>query len=153
MYYNYVITSAVISWAAAQILKFLLSILTKKKLSFERLIGSGGMPSSHSSAVIGGLTAVGIKDGIGSTSFAILFILSVVVVYDAMNVRYEAGVHAKELNKFNRMLQEFPEFLEKLKKPSQNVKVLKEYLGHTPYEVFAGILIGIITPFSVPMSF
>ena len=112
--YNYVLSCGVISWAAAQIIKTILYAVTKKEFRAERLVGSGGMPSSHSSLVCSALVASGIHDGVGSTEFALAFILAAVVMYDAMGVRRSAGLQAKEINRLRRVVNELDEeFMDK----------------------------------------
>ena len=102
----------------------------------ERLVGSGGMPSSHSATVCGMTTAAALHYGVGSFEFAVCFILSMVVMYDAMGVRRETGKQAKLLNSI---------LLENPLKLSGEVlqEKLKEYVGHTPLQVAAGAILGI----------
>ena len=96
---NKVLLSAVSGWLIAQILKTLIHLFFTKKFVAERLVGSGGMPSSHSATVCALTTASGIKYGAGSFEFAVSFVLSMIVMYDAMNVRMETGKQAKLLNR------------------------------------------------------
>ncbi len=134
---NEILVSALAGWAVAQFLKTLIDFGLNKKLSPERMVGSGGMPSSHSATVCGLTTSTGLVYGIGSFEFAVCFILSAVVMYDATGVRRETGKQAKLLNML--MEQDFfhldnEQFQEKL----------KEFIGHTPLQVMAGALLGII---------
>lgn len=99
------------------------------RFSVAKMLGSGGMPSAHSTFVISLLTAIGIKNGIRSDVFAICLVLSIIVIYDAMNIRYQSGLHAKALNKIN----------------SHEDHSLNESLGHTPIEAFAGGIVGLTT--------
>ena len=145
--YNYVLVAAVISWIAAQIIKTLIYLITNRTLRFERLIGAGGMPSSHSALVCSATIAVSRKVGPGSAEFAIMFILAIVVMYDAMGVRRAAGLHAREINKMNKYFETDKEKEE----PNVKQKELKEYLGHTPFEVLGGALLGILIALLVPM--
>jgi acid phosphatase family membrane protein YuiD len=145
--YNYIIISAGIAWALAQIIKTGLNTFSNKKFSAERLFGSGGMPSSHSSFVAAALTATGRVKGIGDPLFAVMFVVACVVMYDAMNVRYAAGLHAKELNRLNILMKD-----ENSRENPKNRKKLKEYLGHTPIEVLCGVALGIAVAFVTPIS-
>ena len=133
--YTSVLVTAIISWFVAQILKVIGVLIKEKHIDFKRLIGSGGMPSSHSSFVTALTTAVLIKDGLCSTTFAISCVMSLVVMYDAAGVRYAAGQQAKILNK---LIDEWESST-----PLDKEKKLKELLGHTPKEVFAGAVLGI----------
>lgn len=151
--YNYVLACAVLSWAAAQLIKALLYCAKNNKFKFERLLGSGGMPSSHSSFVCSALIAVSRKTGVASVEFAITFLITAVVIYDAMGVRYAAGLHAREINKMNRYLEDINESSQFGKlQVDKNKKELKEFLGHTPLEVIAGIILGIAIAFAVPIK-
>ncbi len=134
---NQVLMSAVSGWMVAQILKTIIDLALNRNFNPERLVGSGGMPSSHSSTVCALATAAIYRYGVGSFEFAISFVLSMVVMYDAMGVRRETGKQAKLLNS---ILLENPlklngEFLQ---------ETLKEYVGHTPLQVAAGAILGIL---------
>ena len=74
---NQVLVSAVVGWTVAQVLKTLIDFALNKSFNAERLVGSGGMPSSHSATVCGLTTAAALKYGAGSFEFAISFILSI----------------------------------------------------------------------------
>ena len=95
---NQVLVSAVVGWTVAQVLKTLIDFALNKSFNAERLVGSGGMPSSHSATVCGLTTAAALKYGAGSFEFAISFILAMVVMYDAVGVRQETGKQARLLN-------------------------------------------------------
>lgn len=134
---NQVLATAVTGWLVAQVLKTLLDLALNKNFNPERLVGSGGMPSSHSSTVCALTTAASYRYGVSSFEFAISFVLSMIVMYDAMGVRRETGKQAKLLNS---ILLENPlklngEFLQ---------EKLKEYVGHTPLQVIAGAILGIL---------
>ena len=134
---NQTLMSAVTGWVVAQLLKTLLDISLNRSFNPERLVGSGGMPSSHSATVCGLATAAGLRYGTGSFEFAICFILAAVVMYDAIGVRQETGKQAKVLN---RLL-----FEDLLKLDSVVLQEkLKEYVGHTPIQVLAGAILGIV---------
>ncbi len=133
---NKLFMSAVIGWVTAQVLKTLIHLLMTKEFHAERLVGSGGMPSSHSSTVCALTTAASMVYGPGSAEFAISFILAVIVMYDAMGVRRETGKQARLLNlmvrTFNHEYKGLPE------------ELLKEYIGHTPLQVGFGALLGLV---------
>lgn len=122
-------------WASIQIFKFLTDLVLYKEVNLKRLMGAGGMPSSHSAVVCSLATVVGKQQGIDSEMFAISVILALVVMYDAAGVRRAAGKQAKILNKI-------------IQTPGlTTVEVserLVEALGHTPIQVFVGAFIGII---------
>ena len=124
-----------ILWFCIQLFKLIYDLVTTKKFNFKRIIGAGGMPSSHSAVVTSLATLVGKNYGVDSAMFAISFVFAVVVMYDACGVRRAAGKQAKVLNSIvntpglsNGQVQER----------------LQEALGHTPTQVFVGALIGII---------
>ena len=133
---NQLLVSAVLGWVVAQGLKTLIDFALNKSFNKERMVGSGGMPSSHSATVCGLTTAAVIKYGVGSFEFAISFVLSMIVMYDAIGVRRETGKQAKLLNS---ILMENP-----LKLSAEVLQErLKEYVGHTPLQVVAGALLGV----------
>ena len=133
---NQVLVSSVIGWTVAQVLKTIIDCVLNKNFNAERLFGSGGMPSSHSSTVCSLTAASRICYGVGSFEFAISFVLAMIVMYDAMGVRRETGKQAKLLNS---ILLENP-----LKLNGEVLQEkLKEYVGHTPLQVFAGAVLGI----------
>lgn len=135
---NQVLVSAVMGWVVAQFLKTLIDFALNKNFNAERLVGSGGMPSSHSATVCGMTTAAMLKYGVGSFEFAVSFVVSMVVMYDAIGVRRETGKQAKLLNS---ILNENPL---KLKLNAEVLQEkLKEYVGHTPLQVLAGAILGI----------
>lgn len=132
---NRVLWAALAGWLAAQILKTVRSLALTRKLNLSYLVSSGGMPSSHSALVTGLATAVARTDGLDSTAFAIAAILAGVVMYDAAGVRLAVSKQARILN---LMLDDF--FHER----GISEQRLHELIGHTPVQVFAGALVGII---------
>lgn len=108
-----------------------------RKFVAERLVGSGGMPSSHSSTVCALATAASIEYGAGSFQFAMAAIFAIVVMYDAMGVRRETGIQAKILN-------EMMEMFSHMGKEMTVEEKLKEFVGHTPLQVLMGALLGIL---------
>lgn len=135
LYDNKVFLTAFVSWFIAQALKVLLTLIIEKRLNLYRMVGSGGMPSSHSSTVMGLSTAVGLIQGWDSVMYGISLIFSVIVMYDASGVRRSVGKQAIILNTILEDLYQH--------KPIGNVR-LKELVGHTPVEVFAGAVLGIV---------
>ncbi|HKS69404.1 MAG TPA: divergent PAP2 family protein, partial [Ktedonobacterales bacterium] len=123
------------AWFVAQVIKTVRSFLITRKLNFSYLVASGGMPSSHSALVTGLATAVARTSGLQSSAFAIAAILAGVVMYDAAGVRLAVSRQARILN---LMLDDF------FRKRGISEQRLHELIGHTPVQVFAGALIGII---------
>ena len=120
----------------AQVLKFVLHLIIKRKVDFKLFTTTGGMPSSHSAGVVGIAASVGIISGYSSVSFAIAMGYAFVVMYDAAGLRRAAGRTAACLN---RILDDF------YKHEIQAVGgKLKELLGHTPIEVIAGAIFGVL---------
>lgn len=132
---NEILIAAIFGWLSAQVIKFLLVLIEDKRINFERLVGSGGMPSSHTSFVTALTAAVAINEGLSSIYFAICFVLALVVMYDASGVRRATGEQAALLN---RLVENFGR--EKLEVTGER---LKELVGHSPLEVFAGAALGI----------
>ena len=122
-------------WFFIQTYKVIHDLVTTKKFNFKRIIGAGGMPSSHSAVVTSLATLVGKYEGVNTPIFAISFILAAVVMYDACGVRRAAGKQAALLNK----IIETPGLTS-----VQVSERLVEVLGHTPVQVFIGAIIGII---------
>jgi acid phosphatase family membrane protein YuiD len=106
------------------------------KLDWGRLVGSGGMPSSHTALVVGLTTAVGLKESLDSSLFALCLVFSLVVMYDATGVRLQAGRQAEVLN---QMILELPQ-----QHPVSDTRPLRDSLGHTPVEVGAGAMVGVV---------
>ena len=121
-------------WFSIQLFKVIWDLVTTKKFNFKRIMGAGGMPSSHSAVVAGIATLIGKYEGVDSPIFALSFIVAFVVMYDACGVRRAAGKQAKLLNK----LIETPGLT-----GVQVSEKLVEVLGHTPVQVIVGALIGV----------
>ena len=140
---NAVLMSAVLSWLFAQVMKTVLHTVVTRQFNAERLVGTGGMPSSHSATVCGLAGAVCIRLGPGSTEFALAAALAIIVMYDALGIRRQAGKQAKVLNE---MIDSF----ERLGEDNLSAEdKLKEFLGHTPLQVLVGAAIGILFSFLV----
>ena len=136
VFHNQIFLAGFIAWMIAQILKIITHYIQHRELDLTRIVGSGGMPSSHSSLVMGISTGIGIKYGWGSDIYILALVFSVIVMYDASGVRRSVGKQAIILNRIIKNLYQH--------KKIQEAK-LKEFVGHTPKEVFAGALLGIIT--------
>lgn len=143
---NKPLISAVIAWALAQILKAFHARIFLKEFHLERLIGPGGMPSSHSATVVALMVTIGRQEGLASPLFAIAFALALIVMYDAMSVRRQAGEHAKALNIIIQQM------LDENQNSDQRLHAFKEVLGHTPLQVLAGIVLGVVVGFLMPMG-
>ena len=127
-------------WLGIQIFKTIWDLIKEKRFNFKRILGAGGMPSSHSAVVCSLSTLIGRDLGFDSAIFGLAVIMSLVVMYDAAGVRRAAGKQAKILNK----LVNTPGLA-----TEQVQEKLVEVLGHTPIEVFVGALIGIVVGFIV----
>lgn len=116
-----------------QVVKMIIETIKNKKFDIKRLFnGSGGMPSSHSSLVTSLLTLIALNYGFKSVYFAICLIFSMIVLYDAMGIRYETGKQAEVLNMITQKID------------IREIKSLKEKVGHKPIEVLGGIITGIL---------
>ncbi|TQD96778.1 hypothetical protein C1H46_017671 [Malus baccata] len=134
---NYPLLSALVAFSIAQFIKVFTAWYKERRWDFKQLLGSGGMPSSHSATVTAIATAVGFQEGIGGSLFAIALVLACVVMYDATGVRLHAGRQAEVLN---QIVYELP-----AEHPLAESRPLRELLGHTPLQVVAGGLLGIVT--------
>ncbi len=136
LFTNYYLMSAVAAWLTAQILKVFTGIFNLQEFTVRAMLfGTGGMPSSHTAAVCGLMTAAAVRDGFGSFYFAIAALLTIVVIVDATGVRRETGKQSKALNAIVGELYE--------SKPESFDVKFKELIGHTPLQVFFGVLTGI----------
>ena len=140
---NITLIAPLVAWTIAQLLKFLLDAASKRKPDFTRLVKPGGMPSSHSTLVSCMSIMMGRIYGWESPLFAMASVLSLIVLYDAAGIRRAAGRQARVIN---RMLDDL------YKKGRIPEGRLKELLGHTPLEVFAGVALGAIVAFSWPVG-
>ncbi len=137
--HNDTLIVAIVAWTMAQCSKLLIILLRERRLDLPHFMSAGGMPSSHSAVVVALATRVGVNDGVASTSFAIAAIFAGVVLYDAAGIRRAVSIQARILN---RMLEEVIEY------QRLNEKRLLELLGHTPFEVFVGSLLGLLVALS-----
>ncbi len=140
---NRILLAGVCAWLTAQVLKTIIHAVVNKRLDLSRLVGDGGMPSGHSATVSAAATMCALTYGTGSGVFALSAILAIITCHDAMNSRQEIGKQAAVLNKLIRdvLEGEDPEI------------VLEEFVGHTPFQVMAGILLGVLVGFAAHISF
>ena len=117
MFRNHLLMNALLAWATAQILKFIIYLAVNRSLDWDRLLA----------------VTSGIEYGCGSPVFAVCVILAIIVMHDAMGVRREAGRHAKAIN----------ELLEMLSSEQEPEAKLKEFLGHSPLQVCCGAVLGL----------
>ena len=125
------------SWFVAQVLKTIIHAVENKKLVLERIVGDGGMPSGHSATVTSLSAFCGLSFGFGSFQFAVTAFLAIIVCHDAMGVRLETGKQAEVINELTKTI-------ELLSSKEWTQEKLKEFVGHTPIQVLAGILLGIV---------
>ena len=131
---NRVIQAAALAWAVAQALKVMLTLAISRRFDKSRVLGSGGMPSSHSAMACAMLMTIGYREGFSSSIFALAFCFSGVVMYDAAGVRRSTGRNAQVINQLMDMLSGNGYTFDE--------KRLKELVGHTPIQVLAGALLG-----------
>ena len=134
---NTVLIAAVMGWFIAQVLKTIIHLIITKKLVWERMVGSGGMPSSHAATVCALATAAGLEYGGDSFPFAIAVIMAIIVMHDARGVRWETGIQARILNE---MMETFRAMGRKMTAEEK----VKEFVGHTPLQVLVGAILGIL---------
>jgi len=133
---NKVFLSTITGWFIAQSIKVIIGVIAEKRFNFKWFVGTGGMPSSHAAGVSALATAVGLSAGFDSTLFVVALVFAVIVMFDAQGVRQATGIQAEVLNKiiddiyYKRGIKE---------------DRLKELIGHTPYEVLVGALIGMLS--------
>ena len=129
--WNEILTVSILGWLTAQLIKTTISSLLAGKLQLERMVGDGGMPSAHSATVCAMVVATGRIEGVHSTLFAIACVVAIITMHDAMGVRHEESESRSP-------------FL-------QNMH-LKEMVGHTPLQVYAGLIVGAAVGFLYPLS-
>jgi len=134
---NKVLVAPLCAWAVAQLLKVFITLVKDKRLDLRYLVISGGMPSAHSALVSALATSVAIIQGLGSVAFGITAILALVVMYDAAGIRQSVGLQSVVLN---RIVQE----LRSRRPIAELERDLREFIGHTPFQVIAGAALGII---------
>jgi acid phosphatase family membrane protein YuiD len=132
---NYIFWTSAAAWLIAQTIKVALGVIREKRFNFRWFVGTGGMPSSHAASVSALSTSVGVTYGFDSALFAVAVAFTVIVMFDAQGVRMATGRQAGILNK---MLDDI------YWKKKMDEDKLKELIGHTPIQVFAGAALGIL---------
>jgi len=135
IFYNAILVSALTAWLIAQVLKIAANLFLLRKLNFQLIFSSGGFPSSHSATVSALTLGIGKYYGWDSPIFAVSAVYGMVVLYDAAGVRRAAGKQAEVLNQLVERLSQGSDLAQDR---------LKELIGHTPFEVFGGVIVGII---------
>lgn len=139
---NWIIVSAGMAWLTAQIIKVLICRIRGRRVTVQVAVGTGGMPSSHSAFVCATAFSCGMVCGFRSVEFALGVTLAAVIIYDALGVRWEAGLHAAAINELETKLQLNKDFTP-----------LETSLGHRPAEVICGGLLGILMAILVQGAF
>lgn len=127
----------IFSWVMAQVAKIFIKGIGKGDWDWHYIYRSGGMPSAHTTVIVSLCTVLAYRLGTKSPEFGIACILAAIVMYDAINVRHAVGEHAKALRAI------LPEVFKKGEPPKM---IIHQSNGHTPYEVLAGLLIGVVVP-------
>lgn len=134
--HNKILWISLVSWAIAQVLKVIVVLVQERRIAWNFLFTSGGMPSSHCATVCALATAVAMTAGMNSIFFSISVVLAVIVMYDAAGVRQSVGQQSAVLNRLIREISLKASF-------SDMQKDLREFVGHTPFQVFMGSALGI----------
>ena len=147
---NKILIAGITGWASAQVIKAILYTILNKEFRLERLFGDGGMPSGHSATVSAMAMMSLLHYGIGSFEFAISTMIAIIVMHDAMGVRLETGKQAEVINELTALFEEIANdfnnedtWEKKFQKVFSEDK-LKEYVGHTPIQVIAGCVLGLV---------
>jgi uncharacterized protein len=133
---NKVLLISATAWVIAQILKFVVVLIQERRIAWQYFYTSGGMPSSHTAIVCALATSVAMIYGLGSAAFAISAVLALIVMYDAAGVRQSVGQQSIIINRIVRGNKLGIE------------KELREFIGHTPFQVFMGAVLGILVAWS-----
>jgi uncharacterized protein len=140
LFANDVLAACVVAWAAAQFSKPLIHYVHSRRVNLRYFVTAGGMPSSHSAVVVALATRIGLDTGLSSIQFALAAVFASVVMYDAAGVRRAVSLQARVLNRMLTEMIEAQEF---------NEARLRELIGHTPFEVFVGALLGALSAVSL----
>jgi len=127
--------SGFMGWFAAQATKLLIDFIKTKRVNLYYLVSTGGMPSAHSSMISAITTSVALREGTGNSLFAITLAVALIIMFDSQSVRRAAGLQARILN---QMIEEF------FRNHRFSESKLVELLGHTPLEVFMGMIMGVL---------
>lgn len=142
---NKALLSALFSWFIAQFLKIIIEIINNRKFTtkdfiLRAILGTGGMPSSHSASITAVAVSIGLKEGFGTPLFAMAIVLVIIVIRDATGVRLSAGRQANAINQIQEELYT---------RYNVTYKKIKEVRGHTPLECFVGIIVGLLVSFGI----
>lgn len=143
IFHNPVLINAVLCWVAAQLTKVIIYSIHNGKVELYHIVEDGGMPSAHSATVTSLATSCALLYGFDSVYFAISAVLAVIVMHDAMGVRLESGKQAAVINEIVKNINQIVNDL-KTEPMMENVKNLKELIGHTPLQVLFGSLLGLV---------
>ncbi len=135
IFQNKILMITLTVWAVAQTVKVILGVIREKRFNFKWFVGTGGMPSSHAAGATALSTSCGLEFGFDSAMFALTAVFAMVVMFDAQGVRRETGQQAELLNKILDDMY-WQGKIETAK--------LKELIGHSPFQVFVGLLFGLI---------
>ncbi|MGL5963809.1 MAG: divergent PAP2 family protein [Fusobacteriaceae bacterium] len=141
LFNNRILDVVFIAWFLAQGYKFARELIVNRRIDLNRIWGTGGMPSSHSSTVTSLTTAIGIVNGYGSTFFALSLTFAGIVMYDAAGIRRSAGKQAAIINRLLEKIHQ-SHFI-----TGVHEEKLKELLGHTPFEVLVGGVLGVLVSY------
>lgn len=123
------------AWFIAQSMKVIFSLIFKRKFEPKLFFASGGMPSAHSAFISSIALQIGMQSGFNSSIFALAAAITLIVMYDAFNVRRSVGLQGQTINKMIEYVVE--------KGDTPEIKTIKEVMGHTPFQVFCGIVLGV----------
>jgi acid phosphatase family membrane protein YuiD len=140
LFSNHVLAACVMAWAVAQLSKPFIHFVHSRRVNLRYLFTAGGMPSSHSAVVVALATRIGMDTGLSSVPFALAAVFAAVVMYDAAGVRRAVSLQARVLNRMLTEMFEAQQF---------NDRRLRELIGHTPFEVFVGALLGALSAISL----
>lgn len=143
---NDLINVSVIAWVSAQLIKAVVDTVKHKQFDRHRLAGAGGMPSSHSAVTCAVLLTSYYLYGFNSSTFALAFVVALIVMYDATGVRWAAGLHARAINQLVEYLNN-NEDQENKNALAELIPRLNESLGHRVIEVICGALLGFAIAF------
>lgn len=135
--HNQSLILAGITWLIAQAIKTGVILFQEKRLDWNYMISSGGMPSAHTATVCSLATSIAMIEGMGSIYFSIAVVLAIIVMYDAAGVRQSVGEHSAFLN---RLIKELSFKTTRLEREED----FREFIGHTPFQVLIGALLGIL---------
>ncbi|MCT4782944.1 MULTISPECIES: divergent PAP2 family protein [Exiguobacterium] len=138
MLFNEPLLAALLAWFIAQAAKLVTELIKTRDFELQIMFASGGMPSSHSSTVVALATVIGRMEGLDSSMFALALIFATIVMYDATGVRQAVGFQARLLNDYFKGIK-------------HETPILNELVGHTPFQVIVGALLGLVVGFFFPI--